>query len=181
MDDIIGKDLLSNTKFFNTIDEYRIYEWEQLDNRWCVLMMPCTWRYELIEAWYPNTTWNPTGREIDIISDHEFFDGRKEYAKIGGGYYAARMAVNEKLMEERRTAGVVIFREAHPGYVMPVGVWNVRENVRAALKTKPFEYDTLNKAMDHVDRVMEIPKSTWVQKSGILTDWNIQRRIDDYL
>ena len=70
------------------------------------------------------------------------------------------MAVNERLTEERRTAGVVIFREAHPGYVMPVGVWNVRENVREALKTKPYTYDTLSKAMDHVDSVMEIPKET---------------------
>ncbi len=180
VDDIIGKNLLETTKFQNTIDDFRIYQWEQLDNRWCILMMPCTWRYELIEAWYPNTTWNPTGRTIDIISDHEFFDGRKEYAQIGGCYYAARMAINEKLIEERRTAGAVIFREAHPGYVMPVGVWNVRENVREALRTKPYSYDTLEKAMDHVDRVMEIPKKTWINHSGVLKDWYTQRRIEDY-
>lgn len=180
VDDIIGKDLLETTRFNNTIDDYRIYQWEQLDNRWCILMMPCTWRYELIEAWYPNTTWNPTGRTIDIISDHEFFEGRKEYAHIGGCYYAARMAVNELLIKERRTAGVVIFREAHPGYVMPVGVWNVRENVREALRTKYYSYDTLDRAMDHVDRVMDIPKKTWVNNSGVLKDWYTQRRIEDY-
>jgi len=180
VDDIIGKDLLETTKFYGTIDDYRIYQWEQLDNRWCILMMPCTWRYELIEAWYPNTTWNPTGRTVDIISDCEFFDGRKEYAHIGGCYYAARMAVNELLISERRTAGVVIFREAHPGYVMPVGVWNVRENVREALRTKPYSYDTLDRAMDHVDRVMDIPKGTWVSNSGVLKDWYTQRRIEDY-
>ena len=90
------------------------------------------------------------------------------------------MAVNELLTKERRTAGVVIFREAHPGYVMPVGVWNVRENVREALRTKPYSYDTLDKAMDHVDRVMEIPKKTWIASSGILKDWYTQRRIEDY-
>lgn len=180
VDDIIGKDLLQTTKFNNTIDDYRIYQWEQLDNRWCILMMPCTWRYELIEAWYPNTTWNPTGRTIDIISDHEFFDGRKDYAHIGGCYYAARMAVNELLIKERRTAGTVIFREAHPGYVMPVGVWNVRENVREALRTEPYSYDTLDKAMEHVGRVMDIPKSTWISNSGVLKDWYTQRRIEDY-
>ena len=180
VDDIIGKDLLKTTKFYNTIDDYRIYQWEQLDNRWCVLMMPCTWRYELIEAWYPNTTWNPSGRNIEIISDHEFFDGRKEYAHIGGCYYAARMAVNELLIKEKRTAGTVIFREAHPGYVMPVGVWNVRENVREALRTVPYSYDTLDKAMEHVDRVMDIPRSTWVSNSGVLKDWYTQRRVEDY-
>ncbi|NLN71904.1 MAG: hypothetical protein GX137_03840 [Thermoplasmatales archaeon] len=181
VDDIIGKDLLKTTKFNRTIDEFRIYQWEELDNRWCILMMPCTWRFELIEAWYPNTTWNPSGKSISILSDHEFFDGRTEYASIGGCYYASRMAVNELLTEERRTAGVVIFREAHPGYVMPVGVWNVRENVRAALKMKPFKFDSLEGAMSHVDKVMDIPRKTWIANSGVLRDMMIQRRIEDYL
>jgi hypothetical protein len=180
VDDIIGKDLLKTTKYNQTIDEFRIYQWEQLDNRWCVLMMPCTWRYELIEAWYPNTTWNPMGKTVDIISSHELYEGRSDYAEIGGCYYAARMAVNELLLREKRTAGVVIMREAHPGYVMPVGVWNVRENVRAALTTKPYKFDTLDKALTHVDGVMDIKKDTWIKNSGILKDYLTQRRIDDY-
>ncbi len=180
VDDIIGKDLLQTTKYNNTIDEYRIYQWEELDNRWCILMIPCSWRFELIEAWYPNTTWNQYGNQIEMISDCEFFNGRKDYAHIGGCYYASRMAVNELLLEQKRTAGVVIFREAHPGYVMPVGVWNVRENVRAALKTKPFKYGTLEDAMKHIDRVMDIPRKMWVNNSGILKDFYTQRRIDDF-
>ncbi|AIZ56104.1 hypothetical protein Mpt1_c02040 [Candidatus Methanoplasma termitum] len=180
VDDIIGKNLLKTTKYNPTIDEFRIYQWEQLDNRWCILMMPCTWRYELIEAWYPNTTWNPLGKDIDIISSHELFEGRSEYAEIGGCYYAARMAVNELLLEQRRTAGVVIMREAHPGYIMPVGVWNVRENVRAALTTKPFKFETLDRALAHVDGVMDIKKDTWIRNSGILRDYLTQRRIEDY-
>ncbi len=32
VDDIIGKDLLETTKFYGTIDDYRIYQWEQLDD-----------------------------------------------------------------------------------------------------------------------------------------------------
>ena len=180
VDDMIGKDLLQTTKYNNTIDEFRIYQWEELDNRWIILMMPCTWRFELIEAWYPNTTWNQYGNQIEIISDCEFFNGRKDYAHIGGCYYASRMAVNELLLEQKRTAGVVIFREAHPGYVMPVGVWNVRENVRAALKTRPYKYDTLEGAMKHLDRVMDIPRKVWINNSGILKDFYTQRRIDDF-
>jgi len=181
VDDTIGKNLLKTTKYNNTIDEFRIYKWEQLDNRWCILLLPCSWRYELIEAWYPNTTWNPGGRDIEIISDHEFYEGRTDYAHIGGCYYAARMAVNELLMRENKQAGAVIFREAHPGYVMPVGVWNVRENVRAALKTRPHKYDTIEAAMQHVDKVMDIPRKTWIANSGILRDWFTQRRLDDYV
>ncbi|MDR0334765.1 MAG: hypothetical protein LBH69_02630, partial [Methanomassiliicoccaceae archaeon] len=131
--------------------------------------------------WYPNTTWNPNGRDIEMISDHEFYEGRKDYAHIGGCYYAARMAINELLMRERKQAGAVIFREAHSGYVMPVGVWNVRENVRAALKTRPHKYDNMEAALQHVDRVMDIPRKKWIEYSGILQDWFTQRRLDDYL
>jgi hypothetical protein len=181
VDDMIGKDLLKTTKYNNTIDEFRIYQWEQLDNRWCILLIPCSWRYELIEAWYPNTTWNPGGNQVEMISEHEFWEGRTEYAHIGGCYYAARMAVNELLTRERKQAGAVIFREAHSGYVMPVGVWNVRENVRAALKTRPKKYDNMESALQHVDRVMDIPRKTWLANSGILKDWFTQRRLDDYL
>ncbi len=180
VDDMIGRDLLRTTRFNETIDDFRLYRWEMLDNRWCILMMPCTWRFELIEAWYPNTTWNPMGKTVDIISDCEFFDGRTEYAHIDGCYYASRMAVNELLLSEGRTAGVVIMREAHPGYIMPVGVWNVRENVRAALKTRPMHFDTLDAAWTEIESTMEIRRGTWVRNSGVLRDWLVQRRIEDY-
>lgn len=185
VDDIIGKDYLKRTRFYPTIDEYRVYYWEQLDNRWAILMMPTTWRFELIEAWYPGTSWNPShwapdGSNIAIISDCEFFDGRTEYAHIGGCYYASRMAVNELLERERRTAGAVICREAHEGYVMPVGVWNVRENVRAALKTKPFTFGTMDGALSFVESKMDLKRQTWIKNSGVLTDWFTQRRLEDF-
>ncbi len=181
VDDIIGKDLLKTTKFYPIIDEFRVYDLVALDNRWSILLMPCTWRFELIEAWYPDTTWNPTGKTIEMISDHEFFDGRTDYAHIGGCYYASRMAINELLTKERRTAGAVYKRQAHPGYVMPVGVWNVRERVREALTTTPYKFDTLEGALKHIDGIMDIPRKVWLHHSGILKDFMIQRRIEDFV
>ncbi len=181
VDDLLGKDLLKTTKTFPLINEFRVYDWDQLDNRWSVMLTPTSWRYELIEAWYPNTVWNPAGLQVEIISSHEFFDGRKDYAEIGGCYYAARLAVNELLQRERRQSGAVIFREAHPGYLLPVGVWNVRENVRMALTQRPRKFSTLDQALAHVQTRMDIPMSTWTDHSAILTDLKIQRRIDDYV
>lgn len=180
VDDILGKTLLERTKTYPTIDEFRIHDWEQLDNRWSVLFLPTTWRYELIEAWYPNTAWNPMGKRIEILSDYEMYDGRKEYAQIGGCYYAARFAVNELLSRERRQAGTIIFREAHPGYIMPVGVWNVRENVRMALRQPSLKFSSLEQALGHIGKRMDIPLSTWIRHSGILKDIIFQRRIEDY-
>jgi len=179
VDSNLGLHMLETTKAYPAIDEYRVYETTNLDNRWAIVMMPTTWRYELIEAWYPNTAWNPHSDRIAIMSDHEFFNGRSTYASIGGCYYAARLAVNELLQRERRQAGVSILREAHPGYILPVGVWNVRENVRAALRTRPRSYRTLKEALTHVSTVMDIPVSRWIKNSAVLKDALYQRRVDD--
>ncbi|MFQ5816032.1 MAG: hypothetical protein ACE5G7_05995, partial [Candidatus Hydrothermarchaeaceae archaeon] len=122
VDDTISKTLVEEIKDFPTIDEYRVYESWSLDNRFMVLMLPTAWSYELIEAWYPNTVWNPSGKGVVIFSSSEGYHGRSEYADIGGCYYAARLATSEALRREMRQATVVILREAHPGYIMPVGV-----------------------------------------------------------
>jgi hypothetical protein len=181
VDSQLGLHMLETTKTRPTIDEFRVYETVSLDNRWAVLMMPTSWRYELIEAWYPKTVWNPHNDRIAIMSDHEFYDGRKTYASIGGCYYAARLAVNELLTRERRQAGVCIMREAHPGYILPVGVWNVRENVRAALTTKPKRFSTLVDALTHVSTTMDIPMSRWIKSSAVLKDALYQKRIDEFV
>ncbi|MGB9854220.1 MAG: Nre family DNA repair protein, partial [Candidatus Bathyarchaeales archaeon] len=130
VDSILSKDLAEKVKAFPEISEFRVYESRYLDNIFEVLMIPGAWSYEAIEAWYPGTVWNPHGRNVVMYSDWEDYDGRTTYAEIGGCYYAARLAVCEQLMKEQRQATVIVLREAHPGYIMPVGVWQVRENVR---------------------------------------------------
>jgi DNA repair protein NreA len=181
VDDTISKSMMERTKEYPLINEFRIYEHVQLDNRWIVLMIPREWCFELIEAWYPKTIWNPAGNEISIFSDHEFYDGRKTYAEIGGCYYASRLAVNELLNKERRQAGVVIMREAHPGYIMPVGVWNVREAVRAAVKNKPATFASLSETLDYASKKFDIPISRWISTSGILKEVLHQKRITEFL
>jgi hypothetical protein len=181
VDDILGKSLLERTRNAPLINEFEVYETEELDNRWQILMMPCSWRYELIEAWYPRSVWNPYGEGIVLFSDYEFYKPRRKYAKIGGCYYSARLAVNENLTARNRQAGVVIFREAHPGYIMPVGVWNVRENVRKAVRGQPKKFDTLSRALDHISKKMAIPMKRWINTSGILKDMLYQRRLEDFL
>lgn len=180
VDSTISKDLIEETKSFPVIDDFRIYFGNFLDNRWAVIFLPTSWRYELIEAWYPKTVWNPYGSSISIVNSWEFYDGRRTYAEIGGCYYAARLAVNELMNKERRQAGVVILREAHPGYILPIGVWNVREHVRETLKSIPKHYSTLKDAMLETSNFMDIPISRWLKVSAVLRDLMQQRRIDDF-
>jgi len=146
-----------------------------------VLMMPGAWSYEAMEAWYPGTVWNPTGRSIVLFSDWEGFEGRTTYASIGGCYYAARVAVGETLVKERRQAVVVVLREVHLGYIMPVGVWQVRENVRNAVKQAPLRYNTLEEALARIASRFQIPLERWIGRSKLLQDALFQKKITEYL
>jgi hypothetical protein len=180
VDSNIGENLMKNTKMYPWINEFRVYYHNQFDNRWAILMLPSEWQYELIEAWYPNTTWNPYGRSISIFNSYEFYKGRTTYAEIGGCYYAARLAVNELLNKERRQAGTVVLREAHPGYIMPIGVWNVRESVRKALKEPYMKFDTLDKALFYISEKMDIPLQRWIRNSAVLKNQLYQKRLEDF-
>jgi hypothetical protein len=173
--------MMEKTKTYPFINEVRAYYLNQYDNRWIILMMPSEWQYELIEAWYPNTTWNPYGTSISIFNSYEFFEGRTTYAEIGGCYYAARLAVNELLNKERRQAGIAVLREAHPGYIMPIGVWNVRESVRSALTQPCRKFDTLQQALVYVSEIMDIPVQRWIRNSAVLKNQLYQRRLEDFL
>jgi hypothetical protein len=181
VDDTLSRALVDELREYPTIDEYRVYESWRLDNRFIVIMAPLGWSYELVEAWYPNTTWNPRGKKVVLYASHEGYKGRWEYAEIGGCYYAARLAVAEALRKEKRQACVVVLREAHPGYIMPVGVWNVRENVRNAMAGEPKKFDTLGEALCYVSTRLDISMDRWREKSEILKALQCQRRLEDYM
>jgi hypothetical protein len=180
VDDIISKSLVAQVKTFPEINEYRVYESVYLDNVFEVLMIPAQWSYESMEAWYPGTVWNPDGTSVAIYSDWEGNGGRTTYAQIGGCYYSARLAVCEQLVKERRQATAIVLREARPGYIMPVGVWQVRENVRNAMRQKPFLFKTLNDSLKFISGRFEIPMQQWIIQGKLLRNALFQKRLSDF-
>lgn len=180
VDDILSKNLMEKVKQFPEINEYRIYESKYLDNVFEVLMLPREWSYEAIEAWYPGTVWNPNGKQVVLFSDWEGYERRTTYAQIGGCYYAARLAVCEQLLKERRQATVIVLREAHEGYIMPVGVWQVRENVRNAMRQKPLLYNTFSEVLGRIKEQFSIPLESWIRESHHIRNSLFQKRITDF-
>ena len=181
VDDTISKTLRSKVKEFDSIDAIYAFYHVSLDNRWLIIFMPGNWEYESAEAWYPKTVWNENGVDISIYSSYEGYKGRKTYAEIGGCYYAARLAVTEKLNEMQGQGKVMILREVHEGYLMPVGVWNVREHVREALTTVPTVMNTTEELFDFIRSKMDIKLEDWIRNCKILRDIKMQKRIGDYL
>ena len=177
VDDTLGKNNLKSVKENEELEEVLVYQNDALDNRWLIMMFPGSWEYELVEAWYPNTTWNRESSNIQIFSSYEPYKGRSKYAEIGGCYYAARLASSELLLKMDRQAKVAILREAHSGYIMPVGVWNVREHVRDALRKEPLRFENTRSAIEFIAKRMDIPIKTWMENSAVLRQVTRQKRL----
>jgi len=172
---------LEKVKYFETINEYDVHIFHNLDNIFVVILSPENWKFEWIEAWFPGTTWNENGSSPAIMGDYEPYWGRNTYASIGGCYYSARLAIAERLLRKRRQASALILREIHPGYILPVGVWNVRESIRTALRSKPVKFDTLDAAIKYACKNLTIPFQKWLESSTLLRQSFYQRKISEYL
>jgi len=181
VDDLISKQNVAALRQLPELSEIRVHRLTALDNRWLIALLPGAYRYESIEAWYPNTLWNPSPSEIVMIGDHEGYDGRTTYASIGGCYYAARLAVSEALLREGRQAGIVVLREVHPGEILPLGVWNVREHVRQALRVPPERLATLGELAETIRSSFAISLPRWLGASAVLHEARTQRRLDAWL
>ena len=191
--------LMSRVRHHNLIDEYRVYRFDYLDNIYVGILTPESWRFEWIEAWFeadllatsfPDVNMvtdveasgylSKDGYQPVMLGDSEGYRGRKTYARPGGCYYSARLAVSEHLDSIGRQAGAIMLREIHPGYIMPVGVWNVRESLRALLKTKYERFDSMDAALNYACTIFEIPKHSWIQTSALLQKAYFQRKISEF-
>jgi len=180
VDSIVSLELIKEIKQYDSLDGYEIYSFKNLDNIFLAIFMPEEWSFEWIEAWFPGTVWNVGGRNPAMMGDYEGHMGRSTYAEVGGCYYSARLAVAEKLKEIRRQAKVLVLREIHPGYILPVGVWNVRESIRSTLRRKPKKFDDLQSALNFASKVLTVPLDKWIENSAILKGVLFQRKITDY-
>ncbi|MHA1732876.1 MAG: Nre family DNA repair protein [Promethearchaeota archaeon] len=166
VDDMIGRALVKKIKGHPQVDDFRVFGGEYLDNRFTVLVAPGPWSFEMMEVWAPNTVWNQpvqgvqeAAPSVQIQRDYEFERGRTRYASnVTGAYYAARLAVVEYLNRLRKQGRVVVFREVSGGYLVPLGVWVIRETTREMLEArKATTFDALGPAVEFGLRDLEVP------------------------
>ena len=181
VDDLLSKDMARRIKDFPFVNDYEVYESSYLGNRFLVLLVPDAWAYEAYEAWYPRTLWNPSEDRVSIVTDWEGYNGRTTYATMGGCYYSGRLAVLEHLIKVRRQAKVFILREAYPDYILPVGVWQVRENVRNAMRQPPMRYATIKQALNRVMSRLSIGLDQWLSSGYLLRHTLTQTKLTDYM
>jgi DNA repair protein NreA len=163
-DSTIGDKLLKTVRFNDILDTHRVYEFSSLNNYYAILLLPSEWQYEWIEAFL-----HVLGREELIFSDYENNSGKKGYSRVGGCYYTCKMAVLEALAKEGKQAGAIVLREAYDGYV-PLGVFNVRENVRNAMMQTPVEFEDMKTALSYISTKLKLPMKRFIKQSDLLKE-----------
>ena len=171
-DDIISKSIVNEILENNLIDTCNIFSFEQLGNIFSVILFPHRWIFEMVEAWYSNGI-------LGFGSDYEDARGINHPPHIAGAYFAAKLAVSEYLSKNKIQAGVLIFREIRPEYAIPVGVWQIREGVREAMKQKPQIITKFNDALEIAATKTSVSKNEWV-KNGNITNMMRQKTLLDY-
>ncbi len=172
-DDIISKSLLEEIKNFEEIDFCQVFSYEHLGNLYCVIMFQSRWMFEMQEAWYDQEG------NVGFGSDFEDMKGLDHYPQTTGAHFSSRLAVAEYLLSKKLQAGVLVLREIRPEYAVPLGVWQVREGVRMALKQKPVICPNFEEGLDLTCKGLSIDKKEWLARSKLYRARK-QRSISDY-
>ena len=159
-DDIISKSLVDEVLDYSLIDSCKVFSYDHLGNHFSVVLFPHRWIYEMVEAWYSNGV-------LGFGSDYEDARGIDHPPAIAGAYFAAKLGVLEYLSKNKLQSGVIILREIRPEYAIPVGVWQVREGIREAMKETPIVANNFEQALDLASKKLSISKSEWLAHGNI--------------
>jgi hypothetical protein len=172
-DDMVSKSLVKQIVDYDVLDTTLVFSYNHLGNFFCVIMFPSRWMFEMQEAWYDEKG------NVGFGSDFEDMRGLSHYPETAGAHFASRLAVSEYLVERQAQAAVMVLREIRPEYAVPVGVWQVREGIRMALKQKPFSVSNFQEGLDLACKGLSIDKKEWLAHSRLYVAKK-QKTISDF-
>ena len=181
-DSIICQSLVDDILEYPLIDSFRVFSYTHYGNVFCIVLFPHRWIYEIVEAWHSDHG-GGNGSSNDILgfgSDCENARGiNHNPPATAGAFYAAKLGVLEYLSKNKIQAGVIVLREIKPEYIIPVGVWQVREGVREAMTQTPAIANDLADAVSYACSQTGIAKTQWVLHCSIF-DLMRQRLLSDF-
>lgn len=175
-DNIISVSLIKSIVSYAQIDLFEVYKHSHLGNYYSVLLIPDdVWSFEMKEVWFDKNG------NLGMGVDFEDARGLDHYPSIAGAYFAARLGVAEHLAQRRRKAAALVLREIHSDYVMPVGVWQIREGIRVALKNEKRQFESFENALSFACISLSASRKEWIRGSKIIEQKKEQMRITDFL
>jgi hypothetical protein len=174
-DDIISGMLVKEIEMNPSIDLFEVTRYSHLANYYSVILIPDDmWNFEMIESWFTSQGQMATG------IDNEDERALNHNPTIAGAYFAARLAVAEQLAHRHKKAAAIVLREIHPKYIMPLGVWQIRQGIREALKKPPQKFERFDDAMSFACSYMSLSKKEVAQKSWLWKSLKNQTKISDF-
>lgn len=175
-DNIISVSLIKGIVSYAQIDLFEVYKHSHLGNYYSVILIPDdVWSFEMKEVWFDKNG------NLGMGVDFEDARGLDHYPSIAGAYFAARLGVAEHLAQRRRKAAALVLREIHSDYVMPVGVWQIREGIRVALKNEKRQFESFENALSFACISLSASRKEWIRGSKIIEQKKEQMRITDFL
>jgi len=171
-DSIIAESLVSEILEFDLIDSCRVFSHDHLGNLFSVVLFPHRWLFENQEAWH-------TGDGIGFGSDIEDAKGIDHPPVTAGAFFAAKLGVAEYLLEKKCQASALVLREIRPEYAVHVGVWQIREAIRSAMKNEPYIAENFDDGVTFAAKRMSVSKSEWLSKGDMLSMLK-QKSISDF-
>ncbi|PIU22107.1 MAG: hypothetical protein COT14_02870 [Candidatus Diapherotrites archaeon CG08_land_8_20_14_0_20_30_16] len=173
IDDTLAKKLLIDIREFEHIDSYYVFENEFLHNRFVIVLAKGNWEYEQFELWPSQSEWGKFGYN----HEYEGFLGRTNYAELqAGGYYAARLPIIEYLHRNKKQARVLVIREIYDDYSIPIGVWQVRENVRSAMTKQSKIFNSKVEVLTYIEKHLKYNLKKYIDASFLFK----QNRLNDF-
>ena len=183
-DDIISSHLVKKIELYQSIDKFEVIRYNHLSNYYSIIFIPSdVWSFEMVEAWYDQ---NNNANKFFLESDYEDATGLDHYPRIAGAYFAAKLGILEYLsLYRKRKCSVLVFREIRPEYLVPLGVWQIREGIRDALRTKhattaTSSFSNFKKALLYASKGMRVPLVEWVKHSEIYKTYGKKTLISDF-
>jgi hypothetical protein len=174
-DDTISGMLVKENEMNPTIDLFEVTQYSHLANYYSVILIPDdVWSFEMVESWFASSG------QMAIGADYEDARELNHNPTIAGAYFAARLAVVEHLARRHKKAAALVLREIHPEYVMPLGVWQIREGIREALKKPPQEFECFDRALSFACSYMSLSKNEVTQKSQLWKVFKSQTKISNF-
>ena len=183
-DDILSSNLVRQIELYQSIDSFKVIKYNHFSNYYSIIFIPSeVWNFEMIEAWYDKN--NETKFFLESDCETATF-GLDHYPRIAGAYFAAKLAVLEYLTSKKRKCSVLILREIRPEYIIPLGVWQIREGIRAALRSNKDSSSNSNSFSDfktallYASNGMRVPLLNWLSHSEIYKNYGKKTLISDF-
>jgi DNA repair protein NreA len=174
-DDIISIKLTKDNERNPTIDLFEVTQYSHFANYYSIILLPNdSWNFEMIEYWFRS------GGQTVTVADYEHAKRLNYNPHTAGAYFAARLAIAEHLAQRRKKAAALLLREIHPEYMFPLGVWQIREGVREALKTQAQKFESLDRALSFACSHTSISKNEVAQQSRLRKLFKSQTKITDF-